>query len=369
MSDVRLSVHLMVRDAAGVVGRAIRSAAAGLPVRELEVCYVDTGSTDDTPEVIRRECATLGVSCSGVAVSPTSRPDLFFRDVPGSYGCYQAMVPSFTRRYYLRDWAAARNLGLELCRGRYVLKLDADDELVDPANLPAVLDHLDREGREIMVAPYEVMDRAFQPQVEYVTLQTRIWRRDPGVYFREVCHENVDWRRAPDGSNWVLAPSGFVARDHRDAQLIRDPYRNYKVLLREYASRILQLQLPSDHLVIYLADEAAEVSPELANDLCSVLEAKTQHPTDEAWVCAIRARAFRNLGARELAMSEYARSAELGFPRSALLPLLEWPHPGDREWEERLRASASANAGGFYPLCASRAELRRAREYLGGDRG
>ncbi len=386
----RISVHLMVRDGAAVVARAL-GPLAGLPA---EVCFVDTGSTDGTPDVLVKTCADLGLHSEGVAISPLGRPDLFFRDVPESYASYRVLET--TGELLLRDWAAVRNLGLEMCRGDYVLKLDADDEIVGGGfgsvqvsecrddvrggamssgtarrdltvqSLVEALDFMDGNPEvDFVASPYEVMVPG-TGDVDYVTLYTRLWRNRPHVRFREVCHENVDYLRRPDGSNW--SPwRGLLVRDRKDASgASRVPYRNLKVLLHEYARRDEDV---TDHVRIHLADEAAGVLPAFALYLVLELRKRSLHKTDQAWVAWIEGRAHEKIGHGGRALSSYDEAARLGWGRAelraAVLRILKDEASGRAELARLSRAIAvSRQPGRYHPRYAGAAEVRRACDVL-----
>ncbi|BAN50961.1 hypothetical protein PCA10_52290 [Metapseudomonas resinovorans NBRC 106553] len=104
-----LSVVIPTYNYAGVLPRAVESVLAQA-TSEVELWVVDDGSTDDTPAV----CAAL-----------SQRHGAAFQCV----------------RQTNAGPSAARNNGVQLAQGRYVLLLDADDELV-PDTLPSLCERL-----------------------------------------------------------------------------------------------------------------------------------------------------------------------------------------------------------------------------------
>ena len=93
----RLSVAMIVRDAAGHLGECL----AGIGGWAEEVCVVDTGSADGTLDVAREAGCVVG--------------EFAWRD----------------------DFAAARNASLELCSGDWIFVLDADERLA-PGDLAGI---------------------------------------------------------------------------------------------------------------------------------------------------------------------------------------------------------------------------------------
>jgi len=374
---MRLSLHMMVLNGASVVERALR------PLKVLvdeglrpEVVFTDTGSTDGTPEMISVIASELGMGCKPILVAPATHPDLYFLDAQSSFRTSflgSQTLGGFTGGWIPRDWSRLRNLSLAACSGEYVLKLDADDEVMCPANLTSTLAYLDaRPDIDIVMSTYEVMTRmpGSSPTVEQTTMYTRLWRRSAGLLFREVCHENVDHARNPDGSNWLMVPSGLVVRDWRDSigMGVRPKHRNFKVLLLEY-ERLAELARlgadtrPSKHLLMYLADEAVPVVPRFALEVLDEVEYPT--PADEIWRHIIRGQAMVRLGELRSAAGEYKSAASLGSPRAALL--LGMLRCGLRSagWKDMLSSAIPQCQQKMWPFGASSSELATARLLLG----
>lgn len=107
-----LSVIIPTYNYAALLPRAVESVLSQAPA-EVELWVVDDGSTDDTPAVFETLRARYGARFQGV------------RQPNGGA-------------------SAARNHGVRLSHGHYVLLLDADDELL-PGALPALCTYLQRD--------------------------------------------------------------------------------------------------------------------------------------------------------------------------------------------------------------------------------
>lgn len=105
----KVSVYVPAHDAAEWIERTVKSALAQT-LRDLEVCVCDDGSTDDTLRVLEQ----------AFPADPRVR---WVSQENGGIG-------------------AASNAAVEMCRGEYILQLDADDELLPSAaeELAAELD-------------------------------------------------------------------------------------------------------------------------------------------------------------------------------------------------------------------------------------
>lgn len=95
MANATISVVIPVLNGADMVGTAIRSAAAQ-SLRPLEIVVVDDGSSDGTPDELRRLQAELE-------------------------------IPLVVKRQSSGGEASARNSGVKLARGEYIAFLDHDD--------------------------------------------------------------------------------------------------------------------------------------------------------------------------------------------------------------------------------------------------
>ena len=323
---MKLSLHMMVMNGAAVLERALRPLAGIID----EICFTDTGSTDDTPKVIDSLSRQLHFECKGVLLTLQTHPERYFIDEPNSFKHRFPSNTVFTGLPQLCDWSYARNLSLELCTGQYILRIDADDEVMRPDNILPALAMLDtRPEVDFLMCMYEVMAGS---KIDYVTSHHFFWRNKPEHRFRYVLHEHVPGRRV-DGSNWLVAQRGLLFRDWRDCPGtgVRVPHRNFKVLLLEHERLVASGRPVPSHITITLADEGVDVDPEFA---LSLVPDALAFPEALGWVHYIRGACLEKLGRREEALVSYVLAGEAqelrGLLRSGLMRH-ELGMPGHRE--------------------------------------
>jgi tetratricopeptide (TPR) repeat protein len=139
-----LSAALIVKNEERFLGDCLSSIA---PVVD-EIVIVDTGSTDRS------------------------------RDIALSYGARVIDYP------WTGDFAAARNVGLEAARGRWILYIDADERLGP----------VDRATVERLLAPPDLVSARpwFRPKSGFTRYREyRLFINDPAIRFQGIIHEKV----------------------------------------------------------------------------------------------------------------------------------------------------------------------------------
>ena len=384
---MRLSIHMMVLNGARVVERALRPFAK----LDAEVVVVDTGSTDGTPEAVQRLCeatfpAELGresrLRCRIAArLTHGSHPGLFFKDSASSW---QTDMPGpFTGGPILRDWAAARNIGLDACHGDYILKLDADDEIVEEAGkILDALQFLDSHpGTDFLMCPYEIMrtptesDHLYgasdKDRIETITMYDRIWRNRPAIRFAQPIHEYLDSKGfRPDGMpNWFMVAQGLRFRDWRDSpgNGVRLSHRNYKVFMREYERLAAAKAEISPIFLLSTIGEVTDANPNLALSLLRM--ARERNPSlekDFSYHLSL-GKACDRSGLDQHALEAF-REAEVLAPHSAsarlALGFCLFDSGADRkEWAGHLEAGI-AEAGARSGFNVDHRDLERAESML-----
>ena len=299
---MRLALHMLVLNGVKVLERALRPLVGVVD----EICFTDTGSTDGTPEMIGSFALKHGINYQFVEVTPKTYPEKYVLDVPSTWKL--ALPGPFTGLPILRDWAWARNKSLELCQSQYVMKLDADDEVMTPENIKPVLQQLDAMPNiDLLMCPYEVMDG---DQIAVLEMYTRFWRNHPERRFRHVLHEDLE-ARAVNGYNWLMVLNGLIFRDWRDSPGIgtRIANRNFKVLLLEYERCVESGEPICPHVLIWLAEEGISVDPKFTLDLLDRHEVQSDC---KPWASVIRARCLEETGNLYDALEEFAQASSMG---------------------------------------------------------
>jgi glycosyltransferase involved in cell wall biosynthesis len=271
---VWVSAHLLAVNASGTILRGLRSLLGIVD----EVVLVDAGSTDGTPDLVAAFCAREGLDHDCVRLSPATHPDLFLLDAPATWS--RPVPGPFTSLYILRRFDLARNLGLDRCTGDVVVKLDADDEVLDPGGLARVCRFFAANpGVGAVKCPYEVVHEsgsrggvgrckvARDGKLVERVLYDRAWRNTPEFRFRQAIHEYLSF-----GSPWQegLANLG-TTRDHRDAAgACRVPNRNYKVFLAEYERRLAAGEELDPVFLGSTIGEVEALDPDLARECRSL---------------------------------------------------------------------------------------------------
>jgi hypothetical protein len=187
-SRPRLSAALIVRNEERFLADCLRS----LQGIADEVVVVDTGSVDATPDIAR------------------------------AYGASLYHYP------WTGDFAAARNHGLDLCTGEWILYIDADERL-----LPAERGLLDAAFGDPGVIACNLWFSARVGQTPYSEM--RVWRNDARLRFRGCIHETirpaVHEAAAQDGLRIGECPLEIIHLGYEDNQEAKH-HRNLPLLLR-----------------------------------------------------------------------------------------------------------------------------------------
>lgn len=174
------------RDEGHCVGRALASVSALAD----EIVFVDTGSVDNT------------------------------REIAAEFG---ARVFSYK---WSDDFSAARNEGLEKCRGRWILVLDCD-EVIYP---PVTRESIDSILKKTEQSAYNVKINSAMPSGEIEShFNIRLFINDKTIRFRNPIHESVAeavYEKNPK-KELNLAPleirhQGYMSADFNKAKLLRN---------------------------------------------------------------------------------------------------------------------------------------------------
>jgi Flp pilus assembly protein TadD len=312
-----LSLAMIVRDEAADLARCLDSVRGMVD----EMVVLDTGSVDATREV----AATAGARVHEIP----------WRD----------------------DFAAARNTSLDLCHGRWVFVLDADEMIAPASRKPLRAWVLAHDGAGTRAA-LSVATRNYQPE--------GVWRRG--------------WQRVPDVDPHGLAggpPSlGFVIS--RKARLFpRDPairfrgclHETVEASLHEAGVEVQATDIPVHHLGSLRSDRAKQLRyRQLAGR-------KVREDPENPGAWAELAEACHLDGDRRAALEAIDQAVRLscGRPDYALTAGLLWLEEGASSRAETLlqlaagssRLAGAQRAEALHAL--ARAALLRGRLQLAGD--
>jgi hypothetical protein len=308
----RLALNLLVLNGEAVVERCLRSVAGAID----ELVVVDSGSDDRTREIVVGTAESMGLDHFYFErLSPYSNDFLADESASWDNGSRDRdRLGPFTGRRVLKDWAKARNLALANTTADYVLKLDADDELISPPqNLRKACDHLDlAPGKHFIFAPYEIYDEKGNPA--RLSLQSRLWRRGPHTRWIQPMHEYL---RGMIEDACLQIAQGIRVRDWKDSPGagVRIPHRNLKVMLWHHDNQPLLWTGHQDVIWLFtLANEAADVFPAWSRELLSSVLKRTD-PANRAMIADChhhRGRSHEAEGDSEAALRAYRQADEAG---------------------------------------------------------
>ncbi len=167
-----LSVCLIARDEEQFLAGCLESV---LPVAD-EIVIVDTGSSDRTVEIAE------------------------------SLGC------RVVHRPWDDDFSAARNAGIAVARGRWILCMDADERLCDPAALTPALLAASPEVGGFFIERHDLVTRFAEGESDVYPIGIlRLFRNHPAIRYEGIVHERP---------NETIARAGFEVRGLATLKLI-----------------------------------------------------------------------------------------------------------------------------------------------------
>ena len=284
-SKPTISLHLLVKNGGGVVGRLLDN--VGPYIDEVSAVLNDT--TDDTKQILTERSARHGLLFSCREVTAKSNPEHYILDTEESYRIGQSLVGeeykgSFTEDMMLVDWSAVRNLSH---RGHcdWTLFLDADDVVADPECLPGLCALLGERGHDLATSVYHYR-RNLVGQVAGSAFRERLFRNVPYITWTEKIHEYPFGATRP-----VHIDGNLIVTDMKDSQGagLRIPDRNFKTLY--YHARRLGWEATRPRNLLYLGMEAKGTMPALADRVLALYLERTHKSNrmeERAWAMCMR---------------------------------------------------------------------------------
>ncbi len=276
-----LSLCMIVKDEADHLPLCLQSAQGLVD----EIIVVDTGSTDRTIEIAQ------------------------------SFGATVVQQP------WGDDFAAARNVSIQLAKGTWILVLDADEML-----LPSCMDALQTliQSPELIVV--NLLRQELGAQQTPYTLLSRLFRRHPQIYFERPYHESIDDRvmaLAIQEPQWKIGTLAEPAISHKGYQPDLIATRNKS----ERAARIMARYLADCPNDAYICSKlgALYVSQGQTAKGLALLEQGIQHSVSPA----VRYELQFHLGLAYKALNQVDRARQhyeqaLNTPLPDLLKLAAW---------------------------------------------
>jgi hypothetical protein len=283
----RISLHLLVKNGESCVPRLL--ANVGMYVDEVVAVVNDT--TDRTVEVLesytthRRATRGDDFRLEVVEVSSGSHPHLYIMDEPSTYEVGESLTGEscpgpFTGKPLLADWSGLRNLGWRKCNLPWILFLDADDVVDDPASIWGLAAELESRGVEMGATRY-IYDVASDGSSRSESFRERLARNLPHISWTSPVHETLQGARKT-----AHVQGNLVVRDMKDSmgRDVRVPGRCWKVLYHHARSRSWRVP---PRILLYLALEVRVEQPDFAAELVERYLDVSTWPEERAWACAV----------------------------------------------------------------------------------
>lgn len=178
------------------VGRFIEPALRSVLPYTHEVVIVDTGSDDDTKDVIRRVAPGARI----FDFTAQTHPQAFLLDVAETW---DNLIPGpFTGRHILADFGGARQFGWEKATGDYLMWIDSDDVVERGEKIHEIINEMAATGTDYALLNYDYSNDG-RGNVNLQLSRERIVRRTFGSLWMQPVHE-------------VLVPIGVGRRYGRE---------------------------------------------------------------------------------------------------------------------------------------------------------
>lgn len=209
MKPNSFSFNLIIRDNSDCIIECLDST---LPANADAYIFCDTGSKDNTIELVTKWCADNGKEC--VVKS--------YKDVYG----YDWDDKDFTKY----DFGAARQLALQETKTPFMVWLDSDDVLENAAIIPQIIQTMIQEELGQVLLPYRYgVDRHGNDIVYHY--RERVIHNVAGLKWKGAVHEVLEFPEMPK----TTAMEHVKWRHKRKAQHVkRTGRRNHIIMLHEY---------------------------------------------------------------------------------------------------------------------------------------
>jgi glycosyltransferase involved in cell wall biosynthesis len=255
VNDKKYALNVLTRNAAPWVIRAIESIRCPLD----EIVIIDTGSTDESPEILAKYLAREQKSFKIIKLSAKENPELFVVDVAENFPGLKLGQADYTGQTILGDFGAARQKGLDATESTYMFWLDSDDMVRPGDSLSPAFDHLAKHDMDLGIAPYIHRRGAAGSMMARAS-----FARVGAVRWFCPIHETlelIDSSHKTKSERVALfdTPTILDLFDRTD-DLGRVPFRNLKLLHRALFGPNPPSSKEKAHLLFHLALESREIN-------------------------------------------------------------------------------------------------------------